>query len=189
MTETPDDIAELLSAIQSGQEGAKQRLFSLVYRELKQLAKNRVSEGNQWSMQTTTLVHETYLRMVKNDDASWSNRHHFFWAAARAMRDILVERARYDAASKRGGSHKRVEYHEDSISDSQSAPDLIELNDALAKLFSLHLRAGQIVELKYFAGLSREEIADMLNISPATVWREWCFARAWLANELNGDLE
>lgn len=185
MAEELENMAALLNAIKEGQEGAKQRLFSLVYCELKKVAKKRVSAGEHWSMQTTTLVHETYLRMASDDGASWANRHHFFWAAARAMRDILVERARRDTAAKRGGGQKHVELNDDSISGSNSVSDLIDLNDALENLASTNSRAAQIVELKYFAGLTREQIAEILNISSATVWRDWCFAKAWLSNELN----
>ena len=182
------EITSILEAAKNGQPGATQRLFSLVYDELKKIAKNRISAGNNWATHTTTLVHETYLRMVKDDDASWANRHHFFWAAARAMRDILVERARRDGAAKRGGGHKRVDLDEGMLSDSNS-PDLLDLNDALERLTVEHPKAVKIVELKYFAGLNREQIAKLMGMSEATVWREWSFARAWLANELDANTD
>jgi RNA polymerase sigma factor (TIGR02999 family) len=102
------------------------------------------------------------------------------------MRDILVERARHDAAAKRGGGHKRLELHEDLLSVS-SSPDLTDLNDALERLALVHPNAAQIIELKFFAGLNREQIAELMNISPSAVWREWSFARAWLSNELDGN--
>lgn len=180
------EITSIIELAKAGVPGATQRLFSFVYDELKKIARNRLSAGEHWATQTTTLVHETYLRMVKGDDASWANRHHFFWAAARAMRDILVERARHDAAAKRGGGHKRVELGEDLFRVSEST-DLLDLADALDRLELLHPVAAQIVQLKYFAGLNREQIAELLDMSPAAVWRQWSFARAWLATELQGD--
>ena len=188
---TPDskgEITSIIEAANAGKPGAAQRLFSLVYDELKKIARNKISSGNHWATQTTALVHETYLRMVKDKDLSWSDRHHFFWAAARAMRDILVERARHDAAAKRGGNHKKVELNEELLSDSHS-PDLVELNDALERLTTAHPDAAQIVEFKYFAGLTRDQIAEIMNISPSAVWRKWSFARAWLSNDLDGNSE
>jgi RNA polymerase sigma factor (TIGR02999 family) len=182
-----DEIASILAAAKAGQPGATQRLFSLVYDELKKVAKRRISAGNYWATQTTTLVHEAYLRMVKDDAASWANRHHFFWAAARAMRDILVERARHDAAAKRGGGQKRVELDQEMLAE-PAAVDLIALNDALERLESEHPQAAKIVELKYFAGLNREQIGELLGISPSAVWRQWQFAKAWLSNELEDNL-
>lgn len=181
--ELNEEITSILEAAKNGQPGATQRLFAVVYDELKKIARNRISAGNNWATHTTTLVHETYLRMVKDDEGLWANRHHFFWAAARAMRDILVERARRDGALKRGGDRKRVDLDEGLILDSNSL-DLLELNDALERLAVEQPQAVKIIELKYFVGLKREEIAEIMRVSEATVWREWSFARAWLANEL-----
>ena len=181
-----DEIASILAAAKAGQPGATQRLFSLVYDELKRMAKRRISAGTYWATQTTTLVHEAYLRMVKDEAASWANRHHFFWAAARAMRDILVERARHDAAEKRGGGYKRIELDEEMLAE-PSPVDLIALNDALVRFEAVHPDAAKIVELKYFAGLKREQIAELMNVSESSVWRQWQFAKAWLANELEAD--
>jgi RNA polymerase sigma-70 factor (ECF subfamily) len=178
-----DEIASILSAAKAGQPGATQRLFSLVYDELKKIAKQRISAGNYWASQTTTLVHEAYLRMVKDEAASWANRHHFFWAAARAMRDILVERARHDAAAKRGGGRKRVELDEEMLAEPDPV-ELIALNDALERLELLHPDAAKIVELKYFAGLTQEQIAELMHVSTSFVSRQWHFAKAWLASEL-----
>jgi RNA polymerase sigma factor (TIGR02999 family) len=180
-----EEIASILDAANKGQPGATHRLFSLVYDELKKIAKNRISSGNCWSTQTTTLVHEAYLRMIKKDEVSWSSHHHFFWAAARAMRDILVERARHDAASKRGGKLKQIELHDDMVSTPES-PDLLDLHEALTRLEKEFPLAAKVVELKHFAGLTREHIGDMMSLSPSAVWREWTFAKAWLSNELDG---
>ena len=182
------EITSILEAMSAGKAGASEQLFSIVYSELKKIAKNRIEAGNNWSAQTTTLVHETYLRLVKKETASWSNRHHFFWAAARAMRDILVERARHDKALKRGGNHRRVEL-DNELAQRPTAPDLIDLNEALERLADVHPEAVQIVELKYFAGLSRVQIGEILGISASAVWRKWAFARAWLANELDSKKE
>ena len=178
------EITSILEALKAGRTGASQQLFSLVYDELKVIAKNRIEAGNNWSAQTTTLVHETYLRLVKKEETSWSDRHHFFWAAARAMRDILVERARRDRAEKRGGKFKRVDL-DDKMATESSPPDLIDLNEALERMALLHPDEAKIVELKYFAGLSRDQIGEILEISPSAAWRKWAFARAWLANELD----
>ena len=123
--------------------------------------------------------------MVDRQNTSWSDRHHFFWAAARAMKDILVERARYDSAVKRGGRHSRVAL-DDGLVAEMDPPDLIDLTDALERLAAIHPDAAQILELKFFAGLNREEIGEMMELSPAAVWRKWNFARAWLLNELDG---
>lgn len=181
-----EEIASILEAAKTGQPSATHRLFSLVYDELKKIAKNRISSGNHWSTQTTTLVHEAYLRMIKKDDDSWSSRHHFFWAAARAMRDILVERARHDAASKRGGDFKQIELDDDMVSTPES-PDLLDLHEALTRLEQEYPLAAKVVLLKHFAGLTREDIGRDLNLSPSAVWRQWTFAKAWLANELDGN--
>lgn len=184
-TDSQGEITTILEAAKAGDSKATQRLFSLVYDELKKIAKRRISAGAAWTMHTTTLVHETYMRMVKNDQNSWENRHHFFWVASRAMRDILVESARRSGAIKRGGGRMRLDLDEDSLSQ-PNAPDLLELNDALETLAKDHPKSVKIVELKYFAGLNREQIAELMKMSPAGVWREWAFARAWLAKELGG---
>jgi RNA polymerase sigma factor (TIGR02999 family) len=178
------EITVLLQAAKAGQPGALDRLFSLVYDELRKIAKNRVDANNQWASEPTTLVHEAYLRLVKRDQTSWVDRHHFFWAAARAMRDILVERARRECAAKRGGGRNRIELNEDMVFGTE-APDLIDLNEALLRLEAVHPRSAEVVALQFFAGLNREQIAEILNISPSAVWREWSFARAWLLSQLD----
>lgn len=177
------EITVLLHAAKAGQPGALDRLFSLVYEELRKIAKSRIDGGNQWAAEPTTLVHEVYLRLFKQNHASWEDRHHFFWAAARAMRDILVERARRESAAKRGGGRKRIELREDMASTSET-PDLIDLNEALSQLEAVHPKSAEVVTLQFFAGLNRDQIAEVLNISPAAVWREWSFARAWLQSWL-----
>lgn len=178
------EITSILEAMKAGEVNASAQLFSLVYEELKLIAKNRI-HGERWSTQTTALVHEAYLKLVKKQESSWSDRHHFFWAASRAMRDILVDRARREASVKRGGKLKRADLTEQLESDS-TLPliDLLDLNDALERMSSIHPEAAKIVQLKYFAGLTHEQIADLLSLSRSAVWRQWEFARAWLANEL-----
>lgn len=179
------EITMLLQAAKVGHPGAIDRLFSLVYDELRKIARNRIDGNNQWIAEPTTLVHEAYLRLVNREQLSCQDRHHFFWAAARAMRDILVERARRDGAAKRGGGRNRVELQEDMVV-SPELPDLMDLNEALSRLELVHPKSAEVVTLQFFAGLTREEIAEILGVSPSAVWREWSFARAWLRGQLGG---
>ena len=183
-----DEIASILEAARTGDPRATQRLFSLVYGELKKIARNRLSSGSHWTTETTTLVHETYLRMIRREDAAWSDKHHFFWAAARAMRDILVERARRDAATKRGGRSRRVELN-DSLLWESAPPDLLDLSEALEKLTVAHPESAKVVELRFFAGLGLDEISEMMGLDRSKAWREWDFARAWLSRELSDSAE
>ncbi len=177
------EITMLLQAAKVGHPGAIDRLFSLVYDELRKIARNRINGNNQWIAESTTLVHEAYLRLVNREQLTCQDRHHFFWAAARAMRDILVERARRDGAAKRGGGRNRVELQEDMVA-SPELPDLLDLNEALSRLELIHPKSAEVVTLQFFAGLSRDEIAEILGVSTSAVWREWSFARAWLRDQL-----
>jgi len=179
------EITLLLHAAQKGQPGAADRLMALVYEELRKIAHNRVKAASPGLLEPTTLVHEAYLRLFKSDGTSWDDRHHFFWAAARAMRDILVERAKYLRALKRGGHLRRTQFSED-LPVAHETEDLIEVNDAIRRLEMVHKRAADIVMLRFFAGLTREQIAEILDMTESAVWREWSFAKAWLLNELEG---
>jgi RNA polymerase sigma factor (TIGR02999 family) len=178
------EITAILQAINSGQPGALDRLFALVYDELRKIAKNRVDRSKPCASEPTTLVHEAYLRLVRKENVTWSDRHHFFWAAARAMSDILAERARRDKTTKRGGDLERIELHDDLIS-SVGPPDFLDLKAALERLETIHPTAAKVIGLQFFAGLKREEIAEILNLSPSAVWRESSFARAWLKGQLD----
>jgi RNA polymerase sigma factor (TIGR02999 family) len=177
------DITILLQAVKDGDPTALDRLFTLVYDELKKIAKTRMSAAGQTTSDPTTLVNEAYLRLINREETSWQDRHHFFWTAARAMRDILVERARREGSAKRGGGRQRLELHEEMLVSAEP-PDLLDLHEALAKLEVAHPKSAEIVILQFFAGLNREQIAEVLNVSPSSVWREWSFARAWLLDQL-----
>lgn len=180
-----DDVTALLRAVREGVPGAADRLMSAVYRELRKIASRRVGGSG---LEPTTLVHEAYLRMFGTSETPYQNRHHFFWAAARAMRDILVERAREASALKRGGGRTRMELQDRPCSTSEAeAAELISLDQALRRLETVHPQPAKVVMLRFFVGLTREEIAEQMDLSPSAVWREWNFARAWLHAEMDGD--
>ena len=202
--EAPGDDAQLpslaqitlaLNAVERGDVHASDHLLKLVYAELRQLARARIAKepgrGAGMTLEATALVHEAYLRVVggkKEDKPKWDGRGHFFGAAALAMRRILVERARHNKRIKHGGGLDREEFHE-NLPITTAAPDgtdLIALDDALNKLEKVDARKAKIVSLRYFAGLSVEETADAMDLSPATVKNDWAFARAWLHRELAG---
>ncbi len=182
---TAGDITLLLQAAKTGQPGAVDRLFSHVYDELRKIASNRITVSGNWSAAPTTVVNEVYIRLFKKENPTWEDQRHFFWAASRAMHDVLVERARSDQTIRRGGGRKRVELHEDMATTSEP-PNLMDLNEALEQLEKTHPRSHQVVFLQFFAGLNREQIAEMLEMSPSAVWREWSFARAWLLERMGG---
>jgi RNA polymerase sigma factor (TIGR02999 family) len=160
-------------------------LLPAVYAELRRLAASlagRLPPGQ--TLQPTALVHEAYLRLVGDADPGWNGRRHFFGAAARAMRDILVEQARRKGAYKHGGGVRRVELAEDLAIIEPPADNLLAVNEAIGKLQAEKPHLAEIALLRYFAGLSVEETAAVLGISPSTLARQWRFARAWLAREL-----
>lgn len=179
------DVTVLLRAVREGLPGAADRLMALVYERLKQIARNRVGAVGPCDLEPTTLVHEAYLKMFGKDEPSWENRHHFFWAAARAMRDILVDRARRQAAYKRGGGRRHVQINDD-IPQVSGAEDLLALNEAIRRLEAAHPDTARIVILRFFAGLTREQIVEITGLTATAVWREWSFAKAWLLDELEG---
>lgn len=165
-----------------------EELLPLVYDELLTLAKRRMAnEPTGQTLQATALVHEAWLRLAGSDPdaARWANRSHFFAAAATAMRRILVDRARAKLGPRRGGGRGRVELRESAVIGGEDAgPDHVALDAALERLERLEPRKGRVVLLRYFAGLTIEETAEALGISPATVKADWSFARAWLHREL-----
>ena len=161
-------------------------ILPLVYDELRRLARRYMArERPGQSLQATALVHEAYLRLLKDKQQPWQNRTHFFAIAANSMRQILVERARARAASKRGGSRVRVTMGEDIVATGEPSIDLLALDEALTKLAGFDPQLARIVELRFFGGLSIEEAADAIAASPATVKRSWSVARAWLKRELS----
>jgi len=185
---SPADVKETLLEAESGDQEAASRLLPLLYRELRNLARTlmaRTPPGQ--TLQPTALVHEAYLRLVGKGPAGWHGRAHFFGAAARAMRDILVEAARRKGALKRGGGQKRLALEPEAVAvESGLQDDVLALEEALKKLEEDDPRKGQLVNLRFFAGLELGEIAELLGVSESTVKREWRYTRAWLRKELSG---
>jgi RNA polymerase sigma-70 factor (ECF subfamily) len=160
-------------------------LLPIVYQELRRLAANYIRrERPGQTLQPTALVHEAYLRLMKDRPDRWQNRAHFCAIAAHSMRQILIERARARAALKRGGAQPRVTLNEALVAGGDQSFDLLELDVALEKLAALDPEQARLVELRFFGGLTVEETAEAMSISPATVKRHWAIARAWLAREL-----
>jgi RNA polymerase sigma factor (TIGR02999 family) len=180
------DVTRILSAIDQGDPRAASQLLPLVYDELRRLAAHKLAtEKPGQTLQATALVHEAYLRLVGGGQPQeWNGRGHFFAAAAEAMRRILVERARGKGREKRGGDWQRVDFEELDVTTSVSPDQLVTLDDALERLAALDPLAGELVKLRYFAGLALDEAAGALNISTATAYRHWAYARAWLRGEL-----
>jgi RNA polymerase sigma factor (TIGR02999 family) len=187
------DVTRILSAIEEGDPHAAEQLLPLVYDELRKLAAAKLAlEKPGQTLQATALVHEAYLRLVASPGAPgsvsreqhWNSRGHFFAAAAEAMRRILVESARGKARTKRGGDWQRVDFEQLDLATSISPDQLVALDDALARLAALDGLAGELVKLRYFAGLPLDQAAAALGISTATAYRHWAYARAWLHSEL-----
>lgn len=186
--DTPNDLTQLLHAWRKGDEAARNQLMSLVYDELRRLAGNYLRrERAGHTLQPTALVHEAYLQLIDQSQVSWESRAHFFGAAARLMRRILVDHARAHNAEKRGGGEERLELNEAIGVPEQKDINLLALDDALSELARIDPQQSQIVELRYFGGLSIEETATVLNISPATIKREWSMAKVWLYRQVSRD--
>jgi RNA polymerase sigma factor (TIGR02999 family) len=190
-SELSAEVTHLLVAWRQGDESALERLTPLVYRELHRLAQRymrRERSGN--TLQTTALVNEAYLRLFHASAVAWNDRTHFFAVAAQVMRRILVDAARARASKKRGGDAKRVDHSSafefDRIPDPHTGRDrqLIAVDDALEELARVDPRKARVVELRYFGGLSVEETAEIIKISPQSVLRDWKLAKAWLTREL-----
>ena len=186
MTSTPKEITQLLIAWNQGDQRARDELTPIIYDELRRLARGYLRrERINHTLQPTALVHEAFLRLIDQSKVNWQNRAHFFGVAARLMRQILINHAEARRAAKRGGEAERVSLNDvDHFAVGQEI-DLIALNEALNNLERIDPQQGQIVELRYFSGLTIEEIAEVIGVSPATVKREWSTARAWLRRELS----
>lgn len=180
-----ETITQLLGDTERSSSALADELLPLVYAELKRLAGQQMAQEKPGqTLQPTALVHEAYLRLVGNPDLKWESRGHFFAAAARSMRQILINRANKKKAIKHGGGRNREELQDIPCLDEPEPSRMLAIDDALKKLEQLDPRKGEIVNLRYFAGLSIEETAQALDLSPATVKRDWQFARTWLHREI-----
>jgi RNA polymerase sigma factor (TIGR02999 family) len=178
-------VTAILRAARQGDPDAAGRLLPLVYGELRKLARARMAKlPPGQTLQPTALVHEAYLRLLGKTDLPLENRRHFFFAAARAMRDILVERARAKLGPRRGGNRRRVELNEAVAAFEPPAEEVLALNEALAELETEDPLKAQLVHLRYFAGMSMKEAAEVMGVSERTLHRHWKFVKAWLQSRL-----
>lgn|SRR2546429_8405849 len=185
-THSPKEITRLLVAWGDGDESALAELAPLVYEELHRLAHHYMSgERGGHTLQTTALVNEAYVRLIDWKNVRWQNRAHFFGVSAQLMRRILVDFARARGYHKRGGGQYPVTLDEAAVVADDKGTDMVALDEALNSLAKLDARQSRVVELRFFGGLSIEEAAEVLKISPATVRRDWSLARAWLHRELS----
>jgi RNA polymerase sigma factor (TIGR02999 family) len=185
--DTQGDITQLLAAARGGERGAMDRVFTIVYRELRALARRQLRRGPPGAtLRTTALVHEAYLKLARRADVAPQDRVHFFATAARAMRQVLVDYVRERQAQKRGGGAAALVLDEGLVGSDGDAHDVLALDVALHKLATLDERLAQLVELRFFVGLSEEEAAEVLALSVRTVRRDWRRARAFLHVELAG---
>jgi RNA polymerase sigma factor (TIGR02999 family) len=181
-------VSQLLESFKAGRETAPEQLLPLVYTELKrQAARYLRRERAGHTLQATALVHEAYMRLLEQRDVQWQNRAHFIGIASQAMRRILIDHARTRARHKRGGQQPNITLLEHHAVQQGPAIDVLALDQALTRLQRIDERQARIVELRYFGGLSVEETAGVLEISPATVKRDWTMAKAWLFGQLASD--
>jgi len=180
------DVTRILNAIERGDEKATDELLPLVYEELRVLAARKLSkETPGQTLQATALVHEAYLRLVGDEPRSWDNRGHFFAAAAEAMRRILIDNARRKRSAKHGGHRHRLDLAGVEPAAEQALDDLLDLDEALAKLAATDAAKAELVKLRYFAGLTLEQAAQVLGISRSSAYENWAYARAWLRAEIS----
>jgi RNA polymerase sigma factor (TIGR02999 family) len=182
----PSDITRILASLSDGDRAAAAELLPLVYDELRTLADRYMrDERSDHTLQATALVHEAYLKIVGGEPAKWEDRSHFFRVAAAVMRYILVNHARDRRRIKRGGDRRKLPLDEAVAMFEGSALDLVALDEALVKLASFDSRMSRVVELRFFAGLTVQEVAEVLDVSPRTVESDWSTARLWLMRELD----
>jgi len=185
MNRSPAAVASLVDGARQGDEQALATLVPIVYDELRRLAASYLRrERPGQTLQATALVHDVYLRLLQDSQLSWQNRAHFFGIAARSMRQILIERARARHAAKRGGDRVRVTFDPGLIVAAPDSIDFEALDDALTRLAAQDPELARVVEVRFFGGLTIEETAEAMGISPATVKRRWTLAKAWLARDL-----
>jgi RNA polymerase sigma-70 factor, ECF subfamily len=185
-TPEPQEVTRLLIAWRNGDQAALNELLPLVYQELRRLARRRLGrERDGHTLQTTALVHEAYLRLIDQKETQWQNRAHFFAIAAQMMRRILVDHARARQYQKRGGKARQVSLDEALEVSDERAAEVVALDEALTALAEFDERKSRMVELRFFGGLSIEETAEVLQVSPGTVMRDWTLAKTWLQREIN----
>ena len=185
--EQPREVTQLLLAWNDGDESALEKLVPLVYNELRHLAQRRMRlERPDHTLQTTALINEAYLRLVDVHNVHWQNRAHFFALCARLMRRILVDYARTRHYAKRGGGAQAISLDQSLPVAAGRSPDLVAVDEALHALAGVDARKAQVVELRFFGGLTVEETAEVLKVSPETVRRDWRLAKVWLLRELSG---
>lgn len=189
MPQTPQNVTQLLLGWSKGDKEALDKLVPLVYDELRrQAARYLRRERAGHTLQTTALIHEAYLRLIDQKNVHWQNRAHFFGIAAQLMRRILVDHARTRKRAKRGGSDVRVSFSEATLKAKGQDLDIVALDEALERLTEIDEQQSRIVELRFFSGLTVEETAEVLSISPATVKRDWSMAKAWLHREITDEV-
>lgn len=187
-TDRPAEITQLLLDWRGGSERAFEELLPLVYGELRRIARNYMRRQNPGhTLQTTALVNEAYMRLVDSNRVNWQDRNHFFAVSAQLMRRILVDFARKKNSQKRGGDHLIVTLDERVENLAETGTDMVALDEALSRLAEFSPRQSRVIELRFFAGLNEEQIAEVLDISARTVRRDWQIARAWLFRELRSD--
>jgi RNA polymerase sigma factor (TIGR02999 family) len=179
------DITGILLDLKRGDKEAEGRLVPLVYLELRRIAAIHLrGEAARHSLQPTALVHEVYLRLIRIKEVDWQSRSHFFAVSATLMRRILVDHARANRAAKRGDGERAISFDEGLFAARERSPEVLDLDDALTRLAYLDQRQAKIVEMRFFGGLSEDEVAEVLGISSRTVKRDWRLAKAWLYKEL-----
>ena len=179
------ELTHLLLAWRQGQREALDRLIPVIYEELRRIAHSYIrGERRGNTLQTTALVNEAYLRLIDCSRVNWQNRAHFLAVSAQLMRRILIDYARSRGYQKHGGAMERISLKESQIVSAGSDPDLVELDEALQALAAVDARKSQVVELRFFGGMTAEETAEVLGVSPDTVLRDWKLARTWLAREM-----
>ena len=183
-------VTLLLEQWNNGDQAALDKLMPLIYEELRKMARRYMRQQNPGhTLQTTALIHETYLRMVKQKEKHFENRAHFFGVAAQAMRHILVDYARARQTAKRGGAARPISLEEAALVTAERATELVAFDEALKELAKLSQRQSRVVELRYFGGLSVDETATVLSVSPETVMRDWSMAKTWLHRALDAESE
>jgi RNA polymerase sigma-70 factor, ECF subfamily len=183
--ERPGDITRLLVKAQNGDKAALDSLYPHVYGNLKEIARKHLAyERNAQTLRKTALVHELYLKMLGNSKIEWQNRAHFYSIASRCMRQILVDHARKKVALRRGGKNRPITLDEEKLDLEEHSEEIIELNELIEKLSEIDSRRGQVVEMRFFGGMSIPEISEVLGVTSRTVDRDWAKAKMWLYNEL-----